>query len=146
MEKTNVLGKLIREYRVHAGLTQLELALKIGYNNSIFLSQMENGRSKIPLNVLGLLAHQLEIPEDKLLNLMIDKFIKEAKGIFKTERLSFHNSHSKQSSKSDSLHKDKNKKIYSTRDVNKIINTIKNEDARRIRNLIKENEELKKNI
>ena len=73
------LGSLIKEYRLKAGYTQLELATKLDYSIPQFISLMENGHSKIPLNVLGKIISILSIPEKKALDLLVDIYKNEAK-------------------------------------------------------------------
>lgn len=80
MKKQQVhLGALIRDYRLKAGLTQIELATKLNYSIPQFISLMENGHSKIPLNILGQIISVLNIPEKKALDLLVSSYIKEAK-------------------------------------------------------------------
>ncbi len=68
------LGKLIREYRVKANLTQLDLANNLGYESTQFVSLFERGLSKIPLNVLGQLIVILGIPEKKVMETLLKAF------------------------------------------------------------------------
>lgn len=78
-KKKSVLGQLVKEYRLRSGLTQIELANKLGYSIPQFVSLMENGHSKIPLNVLGELISFLKIPEKKVYEILVDSYIKEAR-------------------------------------------------------------------
>ena len=78
MSKINVeLGALVREYRVKAEMTQLELANKLGYESMQFVSLFERGLSKIPLKVIGKLVIILGIPEKKITKNLIDAFATE---------------------------------------------------------------------
>lgn len=86
MKKKTHLGTLIREYRLKAGLTQSQLANKLHYNIPQFVSLMENGHSKIPLNVLGELISILNIPEKKALDLLVTIYISEAKATISASR------------------------------------------------------------
>lgn len=79
MKKQFHLGALIKEYRLKAGMTQLELANKLNYSIPQFISLMENGHSKIPLNVLGKIIPILNIPEKKALDLLVEIYKAEAK-------------------------------------------------------------------
>jgi transcriptional regulator with XRE-family HTH domain len=79
MKKQAHLGALIKEYRLKAGMTQLELATKLNYSIPQFISLMENGHSKIPLNVLGKIIPILSIPEKKALDLLVEIYKAEAK-------------------------------------------------------------------
>lgn len=71
------LGQLIKDYRQKANLTQKELAEKLGYDIPQFLSLMENGHSKIPLNILGKIIDLLGIPEKKVLNALTAAYREE---------------------------------------------------------------------
>jgi transcriptional regulator with XRE-family HTH domain len=80
MKKSKLsLGELIKEYRIKAGFTQMELAEKLNYSIPQFISLMENGHSKIPLNVLGEIISILHIPEKKALDLLMESYEKEAR-------------------------------------------------------------------
>ena len=73
------LGDVIKGFRFKADLTQKELAEKLGYSIPQFISLMENGHSKIPMNVLGELISILKIPEKMVLDILVDSYKKEAK-------------------------------------------------------------------
>lgn len=73
------MGPLVKEYREKSGMTQLELARKLGFDMPQFISLMENGHSKIPLNILGKLIQVLKIPEKKALDLLVKVYVAEAK-------------------------------------------------------------------
>ncbi len=86
MQKHSILGTLIKDYRTKSGLTQLELAQKLNYSIPQFVSLMENGHSKIPLNVLGQLISILNIPEKKALDLLVEIYKNEAKATIAQSR------------------------------------------------------------
>ncbi len=69
------LGGLVREYRQKAGMTQLELSQKLGYESMQFVSLFERGLSKIPLKVIGKLVIILGIPEKKVTKTLLDSLI-----------------------------------------------------------------------
>lgn len=80
MKKTqSTIGSLIKEYRMKAGMTQIELANNLNYAIPQFISLMENGHSKIPLNILGKIIVILNIPEKKAIDLLVENYIKEVK-------------------------------------------------------------------
>ena len=68
------LGALIREYRVKKNFTQLNLAERLGYDSTQFVSLFERGLSKVPHNVLGQLIVILGIPEKKVLDTLMNAF------------------------------------------------------------------------
>lgn len=78
-KKKYPLGQLIKEYRLRSGFTQAELATKLGYSIPQFISLMENGHSKIPLEVMGELISILSIPEKKVFEILVASYKKEAK-------------------------------------------------------------------
>ncbi len=47
------IGAAIRDCRTKAGLTQLELANRLGYESMQFVSLFERGLSKVPHEALG---------------------------------------------------------------------------------------------
>jgi len=71
------LGIQIRNHRQLQKMTQLELALKLGYETPQFVSLFERGMSKIPLETLGQLIVILKIPEKKVLKVLIEGFAEE---------------------------------------------------------------------
>lgn len=78
MSKINrELGALAREYRIKSGMTQLELANKLGYESMQFVSLFERGISKIPLKVIGKLIIILGIPEKKITKSLVDVYTTE---------------------------------------------------------------------
>ncbi len=68
------LGILVREYRQEKGLTQLDLARRLGFDSPQFISLFERGLSKIPLNVLGKLITILGIPEKKIMKSLLKSY------------------------------------------------------------------------
>jgi transcriptional regulator with XRE-family HTH domain len=68
------LGTLIRNYRQNKEMTQLELAQKLGYDSTQFISLFERGYSKVPHNILGKLIVILGIPEKNVLEILIKDY------------------------------------------------------------------------
>lgn len=60
-------------------MTQMELATKLGYDSPQFVSLFERGFSKVPAETLGLLITLLELPEDKIFNLLITEHAEDLK-------------------------------------------------------------------
>lgn len=80
MKKMNVeLGNMVKDYRSKKGITQLELSEKLGYDTPQFISIIERGLAKIPLNVLGQLIVILGIPEKKITKILSDAYLEEMK-------------------------------------------------------------------
>lgn len=68
------LGLLIRKYRQDKEMTQLDLAKKLGYDSTQFISLFERGVSKVPNNILGKLIVILGIPEKVVLQILIKDY------------------------------------------------------------------------
>lgn len=68
------LGTLIRNYRQHKEMTQLDLAKKLGYDSTQFISLFERGVSKVPHNILGKLIVILGIPEKTIMQILIKDY------------------------------------------------------------------------
>lgn len=78
MKQVNLeLGRLIKEYRVKKNLTQLDLSLKLGYDTPQFVSILERGMAKVPLNVVGQLIVLLGIPEKKITKILATAYLAE---------------------------------------------------------------------
>lgn len=66
MQKKNIVGNNIRTYRINAGMTQEELALKSDLSQG-YINQLENGKRNYTQKSLELVAIALSVP-------MIDLF------------------------------------------------------------------------
>ena len=70
----NKIGNLVRKYREKAGLTQLDLSTKLGYDSPQFVSLFERGLSKIPMETIGKLVIILGIPEKLILDALVEAY------------------------------------------------------------------------
>jgi len=57
------------------------LAQKLGYEIPQFISLIENGHSKAPLNVVAQLIQIIDIPEKVILNALVEAYEGEAKEV-----------------------------------------------------------------
>jgi transcriptional regulator with XRE-family HTH domain len=73
------LGMLVREYRIKADMTQLELAKKLGYDSVQFVSLFERSLAKVPLETIGQLIVILGIPEEKIRKNLIATYENEVR-------------------------------------------------------------------
>lgn len=73
------IGEIIKNYRAQAGLTQQDLASQLGYKIPQFISLIENGHSKVPLNIIADLASILKIPDNVILDSLVQAYEKEAR-------------------------------------------------------------------
>jgi len=64
-------GRWLRELREHAGLSQRELATLVNLDYYTFVSQLENGRGRVPPDCYQDWAHALHIaPRDFVKNIL----------------------------------------------------------------------------
>lgn len=66
------VGKLLREARQSTGLTQQEVAKRLSYSSSQFVSNWERGLSLPPLDVLPRLATVLNIGTRRLVDALYE--------------------------------------------------------------------------
>ena len=78
---TSRLGKRIKQYREKVGLTQFQLAEKIGVSE-FYISALETGRRNPGRKTLVKLANEMKVPIEALLDMETDNGLK-----FATEEL-----------------------------------------------------------
>jgi transcriptional regulator with XRE-family HTH domain len=72
-----MIGELIKEKRELAGMTQLELAQKLGYESPQFVSLIERGLSKAPYELIGKCVVILGLPEKQIVSQLKQAFLDE---------------------------------------------------------------------
>ncbi|MGZ3768421.1 MAG: helix-turn-helix domain-containing protein [Bdellovibrio sp.] len=75
----NKLPKLLQTYREKSGLSQVEVAEKLGYTTSQFVSNWERGLSAPPFNALRKLAVLYKIDADELFDISLENKIEQVK-------------------------------------------------------------------
>lgn len=80
------IGVLIRKKRIAKGLSQAQVALRLGHATPQFVSFFERGISKVPLDTLGELIVYLELPEKKVVKLLLDALKAETLNSIKVGR------------------------------------------------------------
>ena len=68
----NELGSLLAQARVEAGLSQLELSRKLGYNSSQFVSNWERGLCAPPVNKLFQISKLLNVKPEQIHRIILD--------------------------------------------------------------------------
>lgn len=61
------IGEIIRKRRLELGMTQAELAKKVGYTSKVAVTMIENGNNSIPLSKVELFAEALQTTTRELL-------------------------------------------------------------------------------
>jgi transcriptional regulator with XRE-family HTH domain len=88
-ELFKVLGDFLQSKRVKAGLSQGDVASKLGYSSPQFISNFERGLCAPPLNKLKLLVQLYDLNGDEVLKLMLkeqEKHLRKALGLPKKKR------------------------------------------------------------
>lgn len=80
-------GKLIKTYREKLGMTQLELANKLGYSIPQFISLLENGHSSLPLSITNNVIKTLNIPENVMIEALKEEYLELVNTTLKPKRV-----------------------------------------------------------
>ena len=71
----NKLAKFLKEKRTLAGLSQKDVATKLGYSTSQFISNWERGISQPPINTLRTLAQMYAVAADQMFQVLVSATI-----------------------------------------------------------------------
>ncbi len=88
-ELFQVLGDFLQSKRVKAGLSQGDVATKLGYSSPQFISNFERGLCAPPLNKLKLLVQLYDLNGDEVLRLMMkenEKHLRKSLGLSRKKR------------------------------------------------------------
>ena len=77
MKKRGGLAEFLKEKRVAAGLTQSEVAHKLGYSSPQFVSNWERGLANPPVFVLRDLTKMYRVGVDQMFDMIVDDFKSE---------------------------------------------------------------------
>lgn len=77
MKQKNMLADFLKEKRVAAGLSQKDVADKLGYSTPQFISNWERGVSHPPINALKKLGEMYKISADDLFEVTLSTTIQE---------------------------------------------------------------------
>ena len=64
-------GQIIRQARQASGVSQLTLALELGFTNGQFISNIERGLSPLPPKYVGRISDRLGIDREILIDALI---------------------------------------------------------------------------
>ena len=88
-ELFEVLGEFLQAKRIKSGLSQGDVATKLGYSSPQFISNFERGLCAPPLNKLKLLVNLYDLNGEELVRLMLkehEKHIRRAIGLTKKKK------------------------------------------------------------
>ncbi len=69
------LAQFLKNKRIVAGFSQKDVATKLGYSTSQFISNWERGVSQPPLSTLRKLAEVFKINVDEMFNVLLESTI-----------------------------------------------------------------------
>lgn len=74
-QETNKLAQFLKEKRTLAGLSQKDVATKLGYSTSQFISNWERGISHPPMHTLRKLANMYSVTPDQMFQVLLNATI-----------------------------------------------------------------------
>lgn len=77
MKQKNVLAEFLKQKRISAGLSQRDVADKLGYSTPQFISNWERGVSQPPINSLKRLGDLYKISADDLFEVTLNATIQD---------------------------------------------------------------------
>lgn len=77
MRQKNMLAEFLKQKRIAAGLSQRDVADKLGYSTPQFISNWERGVSRPPINALKKLGELYKISSDTLFEVTLDSTVQE---------------------------------------------------------------------
>ncbi len=69
----NKLAHFLKEKRTLSGLSQKDVAVKLGYSTSQFISNWERGISQPPINTLRTLATMYNVSAEQMFNVLLEE-------------------------------------------------------------------------
>jgi len=69
----NKLAQFLKEKRTQSGLSQKDVATKLGYSTSQFISNWERGISQPPINTLRTLANMYNVTAEQMFNVLLEE-------------------------------------------------------------------------
>lgn len=72
-QNSNKLAQFLKENRTTSGLSQKDVATKLGYSTSQFISNWERGISQPPINTLRTLANMYKVTAEQMFNVLLEE-------------------------------------------------------------------------
>jgi len=70
--EANKLAQFLKEKRSQSGLSQKDVAMKLGYSTSQFISNWERGISQPPIHTLRTLAQMYNVSAEQMFNVLLE--------------------------------------------------------------------------
>jgi len=79
----NKLAQFLKEKRTQSGLSQKDVATKLGYSTSQFISNWERGISQPPINTLRTLADMYNVAAEQMFNVLLEETMQQVQADLK---------------------------------------------------------------
>ena len=79
MMNKSTMSEYLKTRRVHSGLTQGEVASKLGYSSAQFVSNWERGLSMPPISTLKKICVLYKVNQDDMFSALVNQSIKDLK-------------------------------------------------------------------
>lgn len=73
MKKRGHLAAFLKNKRIEVGLTQSDVARKLGYSSPQFVSNWERGLANPPVFILRDLTKMYKVPADKMFDILVEE-------------------------------------------------------------------------
>lgn len=70
--EANKLAQFLKDKRSQSGLSQKDVAMKLGYSTSQFISNWERGISQPPIHTLRTLAQMYNVSAEQMFNVLLE--------------------------------------------------------------------------
>ena len=70
---TRHIGQFLKEKRESKGMTQAQVAEKLGYGSPQFISNIERGISRVPMKSLKAFMQVYDLNTDQVINLLLEE-------------------------------------------------------------------------
>lgn len=79
MKQVKALSEFLKEKRTHAGLSQKDVADKLGYSSAQFISNWERGLSSPPIHTLRKLAEMYSVNVDEMFDVILESTLEQVR-------------------------------------------------------------------
>ncbi|MGZ3795644.1 MAG: helix-turn-helix domain-containing protein [Pseudobdellovibrionaceae bacterium] len=79
MKQVKALSDFLKEKRTQAGLSQKDVADKLGYSSAQFISNWERGLSSPPMHTLKKLAEMYSVNVDEMFDVILESALEQVR-------------------------------------------------------------------
>lgn len=79
MKQVKALSEFLKEKRTQAGLSQKDVADKLGYSSAQFISNWERGLSSPPMHTLKKLADMYNVNVDEMFDVILESTLEQVR-------------------------------------------------------------------